>query len=239
MLIEEAPMTTNFRIQKDVLGLFPELRVFSVLVRGATPSPAFIELGTRRLEEAVTHLRQLLPTSEALMGTPLITQWRDAYRSMCVKPSAYRCSFEALGRRAIAGKSLDTGVPAVNLYNAASIRHMACLGAYDVMRLADTPLELRFCRPEEDRFSPLGGSSSEMPLRSGLVVYAQDSEVLCWGLNHRDSERTCLRAETTDMVFMAEGVTPGHAEHAQKALAAIRADLQQLGFETSVVQELA
>lgn len=232
-------MTINFHIHKDVLSLFPELRVFSVLVRGVAPSPAFVELGARRLEEAVTHLRQLLPMPEALMSTPLITQWRDAYKSMGVKPSAYRCSFEALGRRAIADKPLDTGVPAVNLYNAASIRHMACLGAYDVMRLSSAPLELRFCRPEEDHFSPLGGSADDMPLRSGLVVYAQDSEVLCWGLNHRDSEKTCLRADTTDMVFMAEGVTPGHAENAQKALAAIRADLQQLGFDTSVVHEVA
>lgn len=232
-------MTINFHIHKDVLGLFPELRVFSVMVRGATPSPALIELGARRLEEAVAHLSQMLPTPESLMGTPLITQWRDAYKSMGVKPSAYRCSFEALGRRAIAGKPLDTGVPAVNLYNAASIRHMACLGAYDVRRLSSAPLELRFCRPEEDRFSPLGGRAEDMPLRSGLVVYAQDSEVLCWGLNHRDSEKTCLRAETTDIVFMAEGVTPGHAENAQKALTAIRADLQQLGFDTSVVQEVA
>lgn len=45
-----------------------------------------------------------------------------------------------------------------------------------------------------------------------------------------------LRAATTDMVFMAEGVTPGHAENAKMGLAAIRADLQQLGFDTSVVQ---
>jgi len=231
-------MTINAHIHKDVLDLFPELRVFSVMVRGVTPSPALTELAARRLAEAVTHLSQLLPTTESLMGTPLITQWRDAYKSMGVKPSAYRCSFEALGRRAIAGKPLDTGVPAVNLYNAASIRYMACLGAYDLMRLSSAPLELRFCRPEEDRFSPLGGSADDMPLRSGLVVYAQDSEVLCWGLNHRDSEKTCLRAETTDMVFMAEGVTPVHAESAQKALAAIRADLQQLGFDTSVVQEV-
>jgi DNA/RNA-binding domain of Phe-tRNA-synthetase-like protein len=231
-------MTINFHIHRDVLGLFPELRVFSVLVRGVTPSPAFIELATRRLEEAVTHLRLLLPTPEALMSTPLITQWRDAYKSMGVKPSAYRCSFEALGRRAIAGKPLDTGMPTVNLYNATSIRHMACLGAYDVMRLSDAPLELRFCRPEEDRFSPLGGSACDMPLRSGLVVYAQDREVLCWGLNHRDSEKSCLRGETTDIVFMAEGVTRSHAERAQKALTAVRADFQQLGFDTSVVQEL-
>ena len=231
-------MAVNSQIHKDVLVLFPELRVFSVMVRGVTPSPALTELATRRLAEAVTHLSQRLPTTESLMGTPLIAQWRDAYKSMGVKPSAYRCSFEALGRRAITGKPLDTGVPAVNLYNAASIRHMACLGAFDVMRLSSAPLELRFCRPEEDRFSPLGGSADDMPLRSGLVVYAQDREVLCWGLNHRDSEKTCLRAETTDMVFMAEGVTPGHAENAQIALAAIRADLQQLGFDTSVVQEV-
>jgi DNA/RNA-binding domain of Phe-tRNA-synthetase-like protein len=126
-------MTINFHIHRDVLGLFPELRVFSVLVRGVTPSPAFIELATRRLEEAVTHLRLLLPTPEALMSTPLITQWRDAYKSMGVKPSAYRCSFEALGRRAIAGKPLDTGMPTVNLYNATSIRHMACLGCDSAM----------------------------------------------------------------------------------------------------------
>ena len=38
-------MTINFHIQQDVLALFPELRVFSMMVRGVTPCPAFIELG--------------------------------------------------------------------------------------------------------------------------------------------------------------------------------------------------
>ena len=32
---------------------------------------------------------------------------------------------------------------------------------------------------------------------------------------------------------------PRHAENAQKALAAIRSDLQQLGFDASVVEEVA
>lgn len=232
-------MTLDFRIHNEVLGLFPELRVFCVMVRGVTPCPALVELGGRRLGEAVTHLSRMLPTTESLMSEPLVTQWRDAYKAMGVKPSAYRCSFEALGRRAIAGKPLDSGVPAVNLYNAASIRHMACLGAYDIRRLGNTPLDLRFCRPGEDRFSPLGGHADDMPLRSGLVVYAQESEVLCWGLNHRDSEKTCLHAETTDMVFMAEGVTPGHAEMARRALSSIRSDFQLLGFDASEVRELA
>lgn len=231
-------MTISFQIHADVRRLFPGLRVFSVMVRGASHSPAFTALGMRRLDEAIAHLRQRLPTTDALMATALVTQWRDAYKSMGVKPSVYRCSLEALARRAIAGKPLDAGVPAVNMYNAASLDHLACLGAYDLTRLAGAPLELRLCRPGEDRFSPLGGSADDMPLRAGLVVYAQDNEVLCWGLNHRDSEKTCLRMDTTDMVFMAEGVTPGHAENAQKALDAIRTDCQQLGFETSVVQEV-
>ncbi len=228
----------NMQIHKDVRGLFPELRVFSLMVRGVVPSPELTELATRRLEEAINHLSQALPTPDALINTTAVIQWRDAYKSMGIKPSAYRCSFEALGRRAIAGKPLDTGVPAVNLYNAASIRHMACLGAYDVRKLDNAPIELRFCRPGEDKFSPLGGRAEDMPLRPGLVVYAQNSEVLCWGFNHRDSEKTCLEAETVDMIFMAEGVTPGHAESAQRALGAIRTDLDLFGYETSAVQEV-
>ena len=100
-------MTINFHIQKDVLGLFPELRVFSVMVRGATRSPALIELGTRRLEEAVAHLSQLLPTTEALMGTPLITQWR-------IDAALYRLT---------AGTPVSSGLPAIARLPSASKLH--------------------------------------------------------------------------------------------------------------------
>ncbi|MBA2674976.1 phenylalanine--tRNA ligase beta subunit-related protein [Ramlibacter sp.] len=228
----------DIRIHEDVLGLFPATKVFGLQVKGAAGA-ALAGLAALRLDASIAHLRQAVPTNEALVALPVIAQWREAYKAMGVKASAYRCSVEALARRAIAGKPLHTGVAAVDLYNAASLRHMACLGAYDMRRLADAPLELRFCRPETDRFSPLGGKAQDMPLRPGLVVYAQQDEVLCWALNHRDSEKTGLRPDSTDIVFMAEAVTPEQAECARQALDALRGDARQLGLDASDVQEAA
>ena len=136
-----------------------------------------------------------------------IAGWRDAFRKQGLKPATYRSSPEALARRLLRGQSLTTPLPVVNTYNAVSIRFLAPIGGYDVDRLPGHDIDLRFARPSQDIFTPLGGRREDMPLLDEVVVYAAGDEITCWAFNHRDSARTCLREETQKVLFLSEAVT--------------------------------
>jgi DNA/RNA-binding domain of Phe-tRNA-synthetase-like protein len=159
--------------------------------------------------------------------------WRQAYAALKVRPSAFRASIEALLRRAVAGHDLALPIPAVNLYNAVSLDALAPIGAYDMTKLPEAPMQLRLADPAADRFTPLGGKSADFPLNPDLVVYASGNTVLCWGFNCRDNVETALDAESDDIVFFSEAVDAAGAEHAGQAVADIRARLVDVGTNCS------
>lgn len=228
-------MKPKMVIQADLSARFPELQVFHLRVTGLRAAKSLGELAQQRLDEAASYVASALPTTEALLAHPLVATWRDAYRAMGVKPSAFRCSFEALARRAIAGKDLRTGLAAVDLYNACSLQHTSCLGAFDVAKLTSALVELRLCEPGGDRFVPLGGRPDDFPLGDKLVIYGQDNQVLCWGFNCRDSALSCLDASSDEVLFMTEAVSEAQAEAAERGLASLRSDLASISVQVSDV----
>lgn len=213
---------------------FPELSVLWFEARGID-SARLAAIGETRLREAAELTQATFPSTAELLADHAVAAWRDAYRAIGLKPSNHRCSYEALARRAVAGRLPVTGLGIVNLYNAASLRFKACIGAYDVHRLASTHLQMRRCRPHVDTFVPIGGDPADFPLTGDLIVYAQANEVLCWAFNCRDSARACLTPTTTTALFSAEGVIEAHRAHATAALEALRSDLALAGAEVSQI----
>jgi lysyl-tRNA synthetase class 2 len=159
------------------------------------------------LEKTARALAGVEPISEL----PSIRVWREAYGAMGVKPSKYRSSIESLLRRAQKRQELATDIALVDLYNAVSLAARAPIGGYDAEKLKTTPITLRFARPTSDHFDPLGATSSDFPIHEGLVVYASDDEVLCWGFNSRDSKAKCISAETKTAIFFSETTAGGQA----------------------------
>jgi DNA/RNA-binding domain of Phe-tRNA-synthetase-like protein len=222
-------------VQSELARAWPRVEVFWLAARGLRGATRLREVGAARLAEAGDGLRHALPTFEALEAQEVVAQWREAYGGTGGRASSRRCSFEALARRVIAGRPVAVGVSAVDLYNACSLRHMACMGAYDAGRLGPCPLELRFCRPGTDTFEPLGGRPHDFPLCPKLVVYGQGDQVLCWGFNGRDSARTCLDAASDEAVFISEGVSEPQARNAREAMASLGAELAALGVAVTAV----
>ena len=60
----------------------------------------------------------------------------------------------------------------------------AAIGACDAKKLDVEPITLRLACPERDHFEPLGGRPDGFPLNPDLVVYAQNADILCWGLSY-------------------------------------------------------
>lgn len=138
---------------------------------------------------------------------PAIAAWRSAMVAQGLKPSTYRSSVEALVRRVFKDGALRTPFPLVDSYCAASVKHLAPLGAYDIARLPERALMLRHGQPAADRFEPLGGRREDMPINDDVVIYAAGNTVICWAFNHRDSRETSLLSSTKSAVFLGESVT--------------------------------
>lgn len=224
--------TINIKLELDreVLVRFPDVRVAGFLVGDLDRAAAKGEVKWQMVP---------LPadlTIENLANETRIARWREAFQAMDLRPSTYKSSVEQLVRRQLKGDSVQTPLPIVNLYCRVSAAKLAPLGGYDVERLPQKQIVVRFARPEADHFVPLTGRAEEMPLKSSVVVYASGTIVLCWALNHRDSKISCLRPETQVAVFLSEGVSMVHHQPLLEALASLRSQLQQLGATVGEIQ---
>jgi len=223
-------MEFTFSIAPEVIERFPAISVHAVSATGFRAHAQEID-HARMLREATQGVAAPGVEREKLASHPAIAVWRTAYAALRVRPSQFRASIESLMRRALSGADLALPIPAVNLYNAISLRHLAPLGAYDLAKLPAKPLELRLAKPATDRFSPLGGKDEDFPLNPDLVVYASGDMVLCWGLNCRDHRATALDAESDAIVFFSEAVDADGAQRSRAAMTDLRAVLQAAGVD--------
>lgn len=216
----------RFAIDPAVLERFPDCRVGGFLARGLRAAAGRLKL--EGAEALAAPLAGQGITVENISEEPRIREWRKAYQAIGVKPSTYKGSAEQLARRLLKGSWISTPLPLVNLYSAVSVKHLTPMGAYDVERLPDLSVVLRFPR-EGDVFHPLGGRPEDMPLRPSVVIYASGSEVACWAFNHRDSAKTCLHADTDVGLFMAEAVSPLQYDSLDAAFSELARDLREAG----------
>ena len=110
------------------------------------------------------------------------------------------------------------------------------MGAYDLTKLPGGALDLRLASPEADTFQPLGGSADSFPLNEDLVVYANGSDVLCWGINTRDSVKSCVDETSRSIIFMSESPSEQVAHRPIAALDALAAGLTELGIKVGKVE---
>jgi DNA/RNA-binding domain of Phe-tRNA-synthetase-like protein len=209
-------------IAGEVAGRHPEVLVGGFLargLRGVTAPPLPDDTAQALVAQDVT--------IELVADHPLIKDWRAAIAACGLKPSTYKSSPEQLARRTLKSGPVQTGLPLVDLYCEVATRHLAPLGGYDVDRLPQDDIELRFARPGTDAFVPLGGG--DMPLTDQVAVYASGSTVLCWAYNCRDSRETCLAEDTDTGLFLGEAVTARQHRALRAALDDLAARLSSAG----------
>ena len=135
-----------------------------------------------------------------------IAAWRSAYGQFGSKPSRYRCSAEALLRRA-----LGDGLPAVNqivdLYNAVSVEHVIPVGGEDLNRVRGG-VGLRVAGGGERFDTRASGAPVTVGVDPGEVVWADDAGVTCRRWNWRQCTRTELTESTTDAYFVFDALPP-------------------------------
>lgn len=218
-------MFTQLIIAPEASALLPELAAFAFVARNI-PSQLSADLANIDLSDVAAGI-----SAQVVAEHPRVAIWRSTYRTMGVQASAFRSSIEQLLRRHLAGQDLTTGIAAVDLYNRISLRHLVPMGAYDLSKLTTSAVAIRPAAPAKDSFEPLGGDASKMVLTDKVLCYAQDNEILCWALNHRDSSRTCLSTDTTDAVFISESVDAAGRLASRTALEDLASTLVAQGAE--------
>lgn len=215
-------------IDQAIAARFPAITIGGFTVCGLRGAAEKLD-SQGLLVQAMATLSARGLTPANLGDDPRIAGWREAFRLQGLKPSKYRTSPDALARRVLRGDSLQTPLPLVDIYNAVSLHFLTPLGAYDLERLPDQHMVLRFARPASDTFAPLGAEASSMPLLETVAVYASGATILCWGFNHRDSQLACLQPHTDAAVFFSEGVVREHRDGIGAALSALRQLLREAG----------
>ncbi|KUN35519.1 hypothetical protein AQJ30_25705 [Streptomyces longwoodensis] len=210
-----------FRLGTAVADAFPGTLIALVTatgLRGREPWPltaTAVEDLERRLADG-----SWAPADET---DPRIEAWHTAYRSFGTNPRRVRPSVDALGRRLAKKGSLPRINPAVDSYNAVSVRHGLPAGAFDLDRVEGDVV----IRPADgtEAFTPLGEPDTVEHPRPGEVVYVDAAGVLTRHWNHRDTHRTRVTEDSTHVVFALETL---HAERDGDLLRAAAEELRTL-----------
>ncbi|MEW2515583.1 phenylalanine--tRNA ligase beta subunit-related protein [Streptomyces sp. NPDC046870] len=206
---------TAFRLGPAVADAFPDTLIAVVTatgLRGHEPWPAT----TAALEELERQLADGVwqPADES---DPRIEAWHTAYRSFGTNPRRIRPSVDALGRRFAKKGTLPRINPAVDSYNAVSVRHGLPAGAFDLDHVTGD-VDIRHTDGGET-FTPLGEPGTIEHPGPGEVVYTDATDVLTRHWNHRDAHRTRVTEDSTHVAFVLETLHAARDGHLLKAAA--------------------
>ena len=160
--------------------------------------------------EAGTRCEALF-AQENLTTHPRIANWREAYKTLNMKPGKNYSSVEALARRARGGSPLPYINTLVALMNAYSLKYLVPCGGDD-LDAARGDLVLRLARGDE-KFVPLGKKEVEHP-EPGEAVYVDSGQVLCRRWNWRQGDGTKLTPSTRRVLVNIDCLPPAGGEEA-------------------------
>lgn len=193
-------------VDPAIWRLRPDFVALSLVVRGARnrASPDVVGLAT----EGTTPARPDVASLEApAWSAAHLDAWRQAYAAFGAKPQRTPCSAEALRKRVDREGALPRINAIVDLYNTLSVRFALPIGGEDLAAYRGTPRLVR--ATGEERFDTMrdGQAFSEV-VDAGEVVWRDDVGVTCRRWNWRQSVRTRLEVDSTEMWFVLERLEP-------------------------------
>jgi len=202
------------RCDQEVFEMFPEASVHGIVFDGlAAFDPAAVAPWKQKAIDSVASSGF---TSETVLDSPAVKEWRHAFQRFGVKPSKYRSSIEQLYRRALKQEIIETSLPLVNLYCYVSLIAMVPMGAYDLPKV-EGDIVIRLSK-ENETFLGIG-DTTPLIAHPGVVVYSDYDGIICWSWNHRDAARVSLSPETDRAIFFADSVSRESESRAAGAIA--------------------
>ncbi len=196
-------MSLKYSISNEVFSKFPKYCRGVVIAHGISNGNSPEEL-IASLREAEKELSTQL-TAENIATHPNIVSWREAYRSLGVKPTEYRPSMEALVRRVVKKDPLPTINKIVDLGNLLSIKNLVPIGGHAIDVLTQD-IELRLATGEEI-FEPFGSDAIEHPLPKE-IIFVEGNTVLTRRWTWRQAKHTLVLPGTKSVEINVDGLPP-------------------------------
>jgi DNA/RNA-binding domain of Phe-tRNA-synthetase-like protein len=192
-------------IEEDIFQLFPRFCRAIVVANGIDNS------GSR------PELEQLLRQYEEKMrqdGTidvsthPRLLAWKDVYLKFGSNPNKFTPSILFLAQQVKAGKPLRSISPAVDAFNAISLKYVIPVGGDDVDAVQG---DMTLGRAVSDEtFAPLFKPAEVEHPEAGEVIYVNRAtkRVMCRRWNWRNADFSKLTPETSNLVINVDGMMP-------------------------------
>ena len=202
----------KFTIDSAVQNKFPELIANVTIIEGFSnkPTPAVASEVLGLLRDTEDELRARFPTKDDLYNDPFVTTYFGLFREFGVNPKKVRPSHVALAERVVRGGSLPDINPAVNLYNAFSIKYLVPFGGEDLDKVDDY-FELTIAAGDE-KWLGIGEADYIAP-KAGDLIWRDATEVSTTSLNYRQCEKTKLTENTVNGYFISEGFSTLNKDH--------------------------
>ena len=220
-------------VAPNVFELCPEYRVVLIAATGIQPGPSndASEALLQDAEQTARTSMQSIPVTDI----PHVSAWREAYKAFGTKPNKFRNSLEALTRRI----GLDAGLPRVNrltdIYNAISVKHQIPLGGEDLDQYVGPPRLIRASGDETFEVKDKGEITTEHPDR-GEVVWADDAGVTCRRWNWRQTPRTVLTDEISNVLSICDALDAMSDEQLDTAVETLIDEVRKLGPNVQVAR---
>ena len=207
----------KFIAEESFWKLFPEAAIGVIVARGMKPASevpaedaaAIAALLREANAQADRHL-----TSNTISQNEVVRVWRDAYQQFKTKKGA-RCSIENLLKRVLKGNPVGSITPAVDIYNAVSLKYALPVGGEDIDTFEG---DLRLGITEGgDAFRALGEDEDD-PTLPGELCYRDDAGAVCRCWNWRDGQRTALTDDSESAFLIIECVDPSRIDDLRAAL---------------------
>lgn len=184
-----------------------------------------------RAEEAATEWLSQQPIEEI----QVVRGWREKFLSFGVKHKVAKSSFESLLKRA------PKGLPRVDrltdLYNAISVLHQVPIGGEDLDRYEGSA-HLVIASGHESFDARENGELVVVSPEPGEIIWRDDEGVTCRRWNWRQCVRTRLTTETSNAVFIFDGVGPDARDRVEAAALELAENLRYWSPEAVIEQRL-
>jgi DNA/RNA-binding domain of Phe-tRNA-synthetase-like protein len=226
-------MSSSFlpSVDPDVFQLRPDYCALSIVARGIDNTRSREAQGASELTPAG------LDRAPVEWAEPHFEAWRAAYRAFGAKPQRTPCSAEALRKRLDSGTRPPAVNPAVDLYNALSLRYAIPIGGENVAAYQGSPRLIRADGAEMFDTVKDGVPHSESIPR-GEIIWRDDRGATCRRWNWRQGVRTRIDEATRDMWFVLERLEPLPISTLLQAGDELMSVLRQWSPESSVAATL-